>query len=568
MFSSLRLWSLSAFIVFSTFSTFAFSTEEKWVVKNPKWTEANEKLYSEFVQKIFKARKDGKCGKNLAECLRDPSVNSFRNTDLARVGEDVDYAYAQDCGKCPYYLRAYISYHLNLPWSYVASVKARGGGNFRYGRDGSIVLKRIRITTDDNYNPWRKWGSKGKKKTFWPGISGAVHSGMHRFGPKNDWDENSDFYSVAISKTSIKPGLTWYEVNGHVAVVGDVEEDGDVYLFNCHADYTTTAEQLTSEDYIRSRSSQGGGFKAWRPIELVGYRKDPRTGILRGGELRVATNQELIDEGVYSKEQYSRPFVWDGEEIPKFLDYMKTKLSGELIRYNPVEVIEKGVGETCNAVQARMNNVIASVNQGISNKTIEQSSTKGKLPENIYNTHHWEWEVYSSPSRDVAIKQQFVELREKIELMFDLHQKNSPQLLYGSSARQMKQEMRDAYYAAARECEITYTNSVGETVEMDYLEFVKPVKNGQSRLFHMSFDPYHCAERRWGAYTNDEVSTCRQSSTKEAWYFAQQRLRNQVFRDGERQDMNFTLRELQTKTEKDGNGWDQSPDVDVTKLLD
>lgn len=543
----------------------ASTQDAKWVVKNPKWTEAHERTYTEFISRIYQARQEGKCTKNLATCLADPMINSFRNIDIAKVGSDASYFKGQDCGKCPFYLRAYVAYHLNLPFTYVSRVSPRGGKDFRYGRDGSIVRRRVRITTDDNFNPWSRYKGRGKP-TFFRGVVG-IHSGMHRFGPKNDWDQDSDFYSVGISKSELRPGLTWYEPNGHVAMVGDVQDDGDVYLFNCHADYTTTAEELTSEDYVKSRASQGGGFKAWRPYELINYSKDPRTGVLTGGEIRLSTNEELRAAGLYSSEQFDKPYKWEDREIPNFLDYVKTKLSGDLVKYDPVTVIEKGVTETCNAVKARISNVAASLLKGVDKNTMENSSSKGKLPENIYNTHHWEWEVYSSPSRDVAIKLQFQELYEKIQLMFELYDQQSPQLLYTSSKAQMKSEMSEAYYAAARECELVYYNSYDQAVEMDYLEFVKPVKGDKSRLFLMSFDPYHCAERRWGATSSNELSSCSQSSLKERWYRAQQNLRNQVFRDGERQDMDFSLRDLETKREKDGNGWDKTPNFDVTKLL-
>ena len=47
------------------------------------------------------------------------------------------------------------------------------------------------------------------------------------------------------------------------------------------------------------------------------------------------------------------------------------------------------------------------------------------------------------------------------------------------------------------------------------------------RLFAMSFDPYQCIERRWGAGA-DELASCRDSDTKLRWYKAEQIFRNQT----------------------------------------
>ena len=59
----------------------------------------------------------------------------------------------------------------------------------------------------------------------------------------------------------------------------------------------------------------------------------------------------------------------------------------------------------------------------------------------------------------------------------------------------------------------------------------------------MSFDPYQCVERRWGATDPRELATCPDGATKRAWYAAEQNLRNQIDRTYEA-EMDFTLDEL------------------------
>ena len=84
------------------------------------------------------------------------------------------------------------------------------------------------------------------------------------------------------------------------------------------------------------------------------------------------------------------------------------------------------------------------------------------------------------------------------------------------------------------------------------------------RLFRMSFDPYHCVERRWGA-AGAEASSCRDGAAKRAWYEAEQRLRNQIDRTYDAR-MDFTVRDLEASAP--GSGIDTAPDVDVKATID
>src|SRR5262249_20243876 len=85
------------------------------------------------------------------------------------------------------------------------------------------------------------------------------------------------------------------------------------------------------------------------------------------------------------------------------------------------------------------------------------------------------------------------------------------------------------------------------------------------RLFKLSFDPYNCIERRWGATSDDELASCADTSSKRRWYEAEQRLRNQVDRTYDAR-MDFTAGMLEDKAP--GSGADTPPDVDVKAVID
>ena len=102
-----------------------------------------------------------------------------------------------------------------------------------------------------------------------------------------------------------------------------------------------------------------------------------------------------------------------------------------------------------------------------------------------------------------------------------------------------------------------YPRTDGSFVTLTYEE-------ARHRLFAMSFDPYQCIERRWAAADPRELSTCRDGSTKQAWYDAEQNLRNQIDRTYDA-EMDFTLDEL--RTPGPGKGATSPPDIDARAYL-
>lgn len=86
-------------------------------------------------------------------------------------------------------------------------------------------------------------------------------------------------------------------------------------------------------------------------------------------------------------------------------------------------------------------------------------------------------------------------------------------------------------------------------------------ETARARLFAMSFDPYQCVERRWGAVCG-ELASCRDGGSKLAWYEAEQRLRNQTDRTYEAR-MDFSLGNLQAGMV----GVVDAPDTDARRYL-
>jgi hypothetical protein len=118
-------------------------------------------------------------------------------------------------------------------------------------------------------------------------------------------------------------------------------------------------------------------------------------------------------------------------------------------------------------------------------------------------------------------------------------------------------DMLTMYDRTAAQCQLAYARSDGSKVALSY-------EDARRRLFAMSFDPYHCVERRWGATDPKELATCRDGGTKQAWYAAEQALRNQLDRTYDAQ-MGFTLDDLASHAP--GTGAAAPPDTDVRTYL-
>ena len=176
------------------------------------------------------------------------------------------------------------------------------------------------------------------------------------------------------------------------------------------------------------------------------------------------------------------------------------------------------------------------------------------LPANIYGTDG-DWETYSTPSRDARLKTAFKELRDEAQRFVTMYRKSDPKLAYRGN--DLVADLLNVYDQEAAKCHVTYARTDGSRVTLGYDE-------ARRRLFLMSFDPYHCIERRWGATDAAELSTCRDGAVKQAWYAAEQNLRNQIDRTYDAQ-MNFTLAELRTPGA--GKGAPSPPDIDARAYL-
>lgn len=506
-----------------------------YVVRYDRWTDADERGFGEFVAAL------GESGcRTVNACLHGPA-NPFRASDAA------DIHFESDCADLPYVLRAYYAWKRGLPFSYEHDVDPRGHTrDIRYTKKGNEVTARTDVLS---------FSTTGTQMLN--DIRDAISSASYRIDPALEEPFEPDLYSPAIDAKSIRPGTLVYDPNGHVATIWRVDADGRINYIDAHPDSSVT-RGFYDQRFERSRPGMGAGFKNWRPMHLVGATRRA-DGVFTGGHVELAPNRAIAD---FSDEQFFgngvRPlndgdwakgtFVLNGETLD-YYDYVRAKLAGGKLLFDPVREVHDMVVSNCNDLNYRVDAVALAVSAGIASEP-----QPDRLPPNIYGTEG-DWELYSTPSRDARLKTAFRELRDKVERFVRMYETGDSKLAY--KGRDLVGDLIAAYDHTAAGCKVSYARSDGSLVTMGYEE-------ARQRLFKMSFDPFHCIERRWGASDPRELATCKDGAVKQAWYEAEQNLRNQLERAYD-VDMDFTLKDLGTPGI--GKGVAAPPDIDARAYL-
>lgn len=519
-----------------------------WIIKKASWSASDEKNYSNFVESIYAS----KCN-SVDKCMKG-SGNWYRD-------RDPDITWYADCGRFPYLLRAYFAFHNNLPFQGAVDAARRDPEDpnpvLKYSAHGVFITARRAAQT----------GIDGYK--FILRAVDAAYTVVYRVDTRIDvpTGQFSDFYNVAINRKNIRPGTVVYDPNGHVAMVAKVWEDGKITLLDSHPDNSVSRVPYTSAFQAVS-PRQGGGLKNWRPIKIVGAATGPN-GELNGGQTVTLAN---ADSPGFSLEQYvgdqtnpkgsfgaARWSTSDGVlGASQFMDVVRARLSVGSVNYEPVKEVRDGVNALCVMLQDRADSVKAAVQKNIDQKSMPD----GRLPGNIYGTDG-EWESFSTPSRDARLKTAAAEFRSLMAKIIKLAKQDSSKIVY--SGENLFADTLQAYDQAASACSLVYTKSNGETQSVSYTDAI-------SRLYKMSFDPYHCIELRWGATSAAELSACATASgDKLEWYKAEQRLRNSLDRKYDRQ-MGWSLDELKERADMGATpsasvGSDTQVPLDVRALL-
>ncbi|MCP4601518.1 MAG: hypothetical protein GY847_13550 [Proteobacteria bacterium] len=246
------------------------------------WNNAWERVFSAWIAHLFRPLPNQPKGwKPLHQVLHQKRRNFLHN----RLGHEEDdpkntihVSARADCGDAPYQLRAYFAWKFSLPFRFR-----------RCSRGNSIKGPRCNSEFDNRTSafnqvphPVKRFNAFIKQSIAW-----KVHTGTMRTLPE---DETSDFYPIALSRESIRPGTIFVDVGGHALIVTQWNSDG-LYAIDGHPDRSVTRRRFSSRFFPHSPRTQTGGFKAFRPVEVHDNRIIP------------LPNSELTQ--FFSVEQYS-----------------------------------------------------------------------------------------------------------------------------------------------------------------------------------------------------------------------------------------------------------------------
>jgi hypothetical protein len=501
---------------------------EAVLIRADHWSQADERGYGEFIAAIG----DSGC-RTVDACLHSPA-NPFR------AGDSPATRFHADCADLPYFLRFYYAWKRGLPFSYVAEVSPRGRArDIRYSARGNEV--EIRRDVPSGSDPFQVMAH----------LRDEISSATYRIHPAL---EGNDLYSPAIAPGSIRPGTVIYDPNGHLAVIFRIEADGRIRYIDAHPDNSLT-RGVYDQRFVRASPGMGAGFKNWRPVRLVNA--EARGGALWGGRMMAARNADIADFDVSqffgiggAREDAAwrtGAFALNGQSMD-YYDYVRARLSGNRLSFDPLHEIAELVASNCADLGYRAEAVTAAVQAGLATQ-----AQPDRLPANIYGTDG-DWETWSTPSRDARLKTAFKEVRDTAQRFVEMARMGDPRLAWRGT--DLVPAMLAAYDRATSACRTAYVRSDGAQVVLGYEE-------ARRRLFRMSFDPYHCVERRWGA-EGAELASCRDGGLKRRWFEAEQGLRNQIDRSYEAR-MDFSLQELEARLP--GTGPASPPDTDTRAFL-
>ncbi len=456
------------------------------------WSPTYENLYSAWVEHLFQAPPGALPSWGaLEEVISDRSRN-FLFGHLGAAEDEQKTALRPDCADLPYFLRAYFSFQLGLPfgWSRCSRGDSTGPPTC-----GSFVTSEVPFPDVDGgpqvVPPWASperapggpWEDNAKRfrEMVRTTLADAVQSGAGRTKAE---DEESDYYPVSLSRDSIRPGTIFADPYGHVLVVASRIEQtptsaGALFAVDAQPDGTVLRKRFWRGNFLFAVDPLLGsaGFKRFRPIM-----RDRASG-----QLRRAKNAELADFS--SSDQYAAG-------VDGFYDKVEDLLSPEPL--DPTQALLTTVQALDEQVRAR----VISVDNG--RKFLAGSPPVADMPdgEKIFETLG-AWEDFATPSRDLRL---LIAIDVALALPDSVarrpHRYKMPN---GRSVAQVAADLQQLLAGQLADRSFTYIRSDGSEWPLK----LKDVVDRRVAL-EMAYDPNDCVEVRWGAPpASDESSTCR-----------------------------------------------------------
>jgi hypothetical protein len=491
-----------------------------WPIRNS-WSRATENLYSAWIEKLFDAPLDAAPSwPALHEVLRDRSRNVLFN-HLGLREDQTGLVMRPDCADLPYFLRAYFSFKMGLPFGY--SKCSRGGAGqpprchdwwnivnqepppppppeeFPAQPDPRVASGSLFPTFGLPPRPQpvarpmsvartpipKNLGLAASFRHYLPIVADAVHSGSGRTAGN---DDSTDYYPVPLNRETLRPGTIYADPYGHVLMLVKrvPQTDGAAGVFfavDGQPDATVARKRFWRGNFLFAQGPAfgGPGFKHFRPIEAKG-----------GGVLRRLTNAEIAKNpqfGDFSLEQ-SRLGMED------FYDRMDDVMSPE-----PLDP-SRALKEVLNSLEEQVKARVTSVENGRK----FQNSGKGDadMPDgpSIFEAAG-AWEDFATPARDLRILIAIDVARGFPERVARRPERYA--MPRDKSVAEVKDELEHLLASELAGRKFSYLRSDGSAWTLALRDVVD-----RAPSLEMAYNVNDCVELRWGASeASDEASTCK-----------------------------------------------------------
>ena len=454
------------------------------------WSPALENLYSAWVEYLFEAPLDAAPSyAALHEVLRDRARNFL--FDHHGVAEDEQGVVVRpDCADLPYFLRAYFAFKLGLPFGWSRCTRGENGApptcfDFATSSDPFPAVDGGGPALPSWADPGRDAGVyavavKRLCEFFRTTLADAVQSGAGRT-PADD--EASDYYPIALTADTLRPGTIFADPYGHVLVVvqriAQTASSGGVLLaVDGQPDGTVGRKRFWRGNFLFAIDPSLGsaGFKRFRPIE-----RDPATGGFR--RLR---NAELVD--------YSATDQYEGG-VDAFYDKVD-----DLLSPTPLDPMQ-ALLETVQALEEQVKTRVISVDNG--RRFLAGGKAAADMPDGakIFETTG-DWEDFSTPSRDLRLLVAIDVARalparvERRPARYAMPAGKTPDAVRAELEARLEKELHDRAFR--------YTRTDGSPWPLTLRDVVD-----RATALETAYNPNDCVEARWGAPEGgEEGATC------------------------------------------------------------
>ena len=503
-----------------------------WPLRNA-WNRETENLYSAWVAKLFDGPLDQELSwKTWDGVLHDQSRNFL--FDYLGLNEDnIIKGLRPDCADFVYFLRAYFSFKMGLPFGYSNCTRGTGGSPpkcyqwFDVAHPDAVrpaqateqvsdpveaappptpapapnVLQQIFAPsppapaapapaqpakrTAKPAAPNRQAGLASAFRQYLPAVADVVQTGAVRVSAN---DDRTDFYMVPLTEATLRPGTVYADPYGHVLMLVKLvaEANGAPGVFlavDAEPDGSVTRKRFWRGNFLFVHDPALGspGFKRFRPIVQE-----------KNGGLRRLSNAEIANDAQYGDFSLEQTQL----SLEQFYDRMDDVMSPDPV--DPVKAMQSAIANLNEQVNTR----VTAVENGRKYQDKAHGDVEMPSGASIFETTG-AWEDYSTPARDFRLLIAIDVVRgfpEHVARRADRYA-----IPPGNSVTDVKAELDSVLTAELAAHKFSYTRSDGTQWTLTLKDVIDRVAE-----LEMAYNPNDCVELRWGAPAgSEEASTCK-----------------------------------------------------------